>query len=64
MINTLTGTHVYVVPSGHRLYKEDGSDEFLEVLEGQAVKSMNGIYMVEQDYARLKQCVDKQGESQ
>lgn len=63
MTNTFTGTQIYVVQSGHRLYKEDGSDEFLEVLEGQAVKSMNGIYMVEQDYARLKQYIDNQGES-
>jgi hypothetical protein len=64
MINTLTGTHIYVVQSGHRLYKEDGTDAYLEVHEGQAVKSMNGIYMVEQDYARLKQYIDNQGETQ
>ena len=63
MMNTITGTQIYVVQSGHRLYKEDGSDEFLEVLEGQAVKSMNGIYMVEQDYIRLKQYIDSQGGS-
>lgn len=62
MINPLTGTQIYVVQSGHRLYKDDGSDEYLEVLEGQAVTSMNGIYVVEQDYARLKQYVDNQGD--
>ena len=60
-MNSLTGTEIIVVQSGHRLYKEDGTDEFLEVLEGQAVKSYNKIYMVEEDYIRLKQYIDNQG---
>ena len=63
-MNSFTGTQIYVVQSGHRLYKEDGSDDFLEVLEGQAVDSLSGIYMVEEDYARLKQYIEKQETSQ
>jgi hypothetical protein len=54
------GVHVNVVKSGHRLYKEDGTDDFLEVLEGQIVMSMNAIYMVEADYARMKEKMGEQ----
>jgi hypothetical protein len=62
-MNTFTGTDIIVVHSGHRLYKEDGSDQFLEVLEGQAVRSGNCIYMVESDYIKLKDWLDKTGDA-
>ena len=61
-MSDVLGTNIIVVQSGHRLYKEDGTDDFLEVVEGQSVRSLNTIYIVEQDYFRLKRYIDNQGD--
>lgn len=62
-MDTFAATDVIVVHSGHRLYKEDGTDDFLEVLEGQAVRSGNCIYMVESDYIKMKDWLAKTGDA-
>lgn len=51
----LTNMKVFVVKEGFKLYKEDGTDDYLEVSKGQAVTNMNSIYVVEEDYAFLKE---------
>lgn len=57
-----TATNVVVVHSGHWLYKEDGTDSFLEVIEGQAVRSGNCIYVVESDYNKTNDWLIKMGD--
>lgn len=58
--NEFKSTNIIVVRSGHRLYKEDGTDNFLEVTQGNSVFSGRNIYMVEEDYQKL---ATKLGES-
>lgn len=56
-------TNVIVVHEGHRFYKEDGTDDYLEVTAGNAVRSGNAIYMVESDYIKTKEWLDKTGDA-
>lgn len=53
-LNGFSSTDIIVVNTGHRLYKEDGTDDFLEVTAGNAVTSGRKIYMVESDFHQLK----------
>lgn len=55
--------NVIVVHEGHRFYKEDGTDDYLEVTAGNAVRSGHSIYMVESDYIKTKEWLDKTGDA-
>lgn len=46
---------IIVVSDGYRMYKEDGTDDFLEVRKNQPVRSINALYITEGDYIKLKQ---------
>jgi len=57
----MTETNIIVVHEGHRFYKEDGTDDFIEVTPGNAVQSGNNVYVVESDYNKIKQYYDQRG---